>query len=152
MRIAVSFDGTIVENKYPDIGRERPNAIRTLRNLEAEGNDIILWTSRSGVYLEEAVLWCRARKLEFYAINRNNPDDGIQSAYSRRSPKIVADMFIDANNIGGIPAWNDIYHIANKHRHELHKKSRKPRRKKNTFWSRLALAWQILFLPSSRNI
>lgn len=33
MIIAVDFDGTIVEHKYPEIGRERPFAITTLKML-----------------------------------------------------------------------------------------------------------------------
>ena len=35
MVIAVDFDGTIVENKYPEIGQERPFAIETLKMLIA---------------------------------------------------------------------------------------------------------------------
>ena len=36
MVIAVDFDGTIVEHRYPRIGREIPFAITTLRRLQAE--------------------------------------------------------------------------------------------------------------------
>lgn len=32
MTIAVDFDGTIVEHRYPAIGRELPFAIETLKN------------------------------------------------------------------------------------------------------------------------
>ena len=48
MTIAVDFDGTIVDHKYPDIGKEKPFAIDTLKQLAAEGNKLILWTSRDG--------------------------------------------------------------------------------------------------------
>jgi hypothetical protein len=34
MKIAVDFDGTIVENKFPGIGREKIFAFRTLRELQ----------------------------------------------------------------------------------------------------------------------
>ena len=36
MIIAVDFDGTIVEHKYPHIGKEIPFAISTLKRLQAE--------------------------------------------------------------------------------------------------------------------
>ncbi len=61
MIIAVDFDGTIVEHKYPKIGREKPFAIDTLRRLAGEGHKIILWTSREGELLEDARLRGRSR-------------------------------------------------------------------------------------------
>ena len=69
MIIAVDFDGTIVEHKYPAIGRELPFAIETLRKLQSERHKLILWTVREGVLLEEALSFCRERGLEFYAVN-----------------------------------------------------------------------------------
>ena len=69
MIIAVDFDGTIVEHRYPAIGRERPFAIETLKKLAKEGHRLILWTVREGRLLEEAVQFCRERGLEFYAVN-----------------------------------------------------------------------------------
>ena len=33
MTIAVDFDGTIVENRFPEIGAERPFAVDTLKML-----------------------------------------------------------------------------------------------------------------------
>ena len=65
MTIAVDFDGTIVDHKYPDIGKEKPFAIDTLKQLAAEGNKLILWTSRDGDLLQEAVDYCHKRGLDF---------------------------------------------------------------------------------------
>ena len=61
MTIAVDFDGTIVEHRYPEIGKERPFAIQTLKMLLKEGHQLILWSVREGELLEQAVEWCRAR-------------------------------------------------------------------------------------------
>ena len=61
MIIAVDFDGTIVEHRYPAIGRELPFAIETLKKLAKEGHRLILWTVREGRLLEEAVQFCRER-------------------------------------------------------------------------------------------
>ena len=71
MTIAVDFDGTIVTHKYPEIGEERPFAIETLKMLQKEHHKLILWSVREGALLEEAVNWCRARGLEFYAVNKD---------------------------------------------------------------------------------
>ena len=48
MIIAVDFDGTIVEHKYPEIGRELPFAIETLKKLQQERHRLILWSVREG--------------------------------------------------------------------------------------------------------
>ena len=61
MVIAVDFDGTIVEHKYPHIGKEIPFAIATLKKLQAERHLLILWSVREGKLLEEAVGFCRKR-------------------------------------------------------------------------------------------
>lgn len=42
MVIAVDFDGTIVEHRYPEIGKEIPFAIATLKKLQAEHHLLIL--------------------------------------------------------------------------------------------------------------
>ena len=73
MNIAVDFDGTIVEHRYPEIGRERPFAIDTLKMLIADQHRLILWSVREGQLLEDAVNWCRERGVEFYAVHRDYP-------------------------------------------------------------------------------
>ena len=65
MLIAVDFDGTIVEHKYPAIGAEIPFAIETLKKLAAEKHKLILWSVREGKLLDEAVEFCRQRGLVF---------------------------------------------------------------------------------------
>ncbi len=46
--IAVDFDGTIVEDAYPKIGKPMIFAFETLLKLQKEGHRIILWTYRNG--------------------------------------------------------------------------------------------------------
>lgn len=55
MIIAVDFDGTIVEHKYPAIGKEIPLATVTLRQLIKDGHKLILWTVRENELLDDAV-------------------------------------------------------------------------------------------------
>jgi len=75
MRIAVDFDGTIVEHQYPKIGKEVPFAIQT-------------------------------NGITFYAINKSYPEEVFDDQVSR---KIIADMYIDDRNYGGMPDWGEIY-------------------------------------------
>ena len=97
MIIAVDFDGTIVEHRYPEIGREKPFAFDTLKML------------REDKLLEEAVDFCRQHGVEFYAVNTNYPEE--QEAHQHFSRKLKADVFIDDRNLGGMLDWGSIYRI-----------------------------------------
>ena len=109
MRIAVDFDGTIVENQYPAIGVEKPYAVKTLKQLAAEGDDIILWTARSGPLLQDAVDWCESQGLKFFAVNSNYHTCVAHQNGFKGSRKIHADIFIDDRIIGGFPGWPVVY-------------------------------------------
>ena len=113
MKIAVDFDGTIVENAYPSIGAERPFAVATLKQLVAEKHKLVLWTVREGKQLDAAVQWCRERGLEFYAINRDYPEEDAANN-NHFSRKLKADIFIDDRNLGGLPDWGVIYTMISK--------------------------------------
>ena len=75
MTIAVDFDGTIVEHAYPKIGKEMPFATETLRQLIQDRHKLVLWTVRENELLQEAIDWCKERGVEFYAINRDYPEE-----------------------------------------------------------------------------
>lgn len=110
MRIAVDFDGTIVEHKYPYIGKEIPFAIETLKRLAEERHKLVLWTVREGRLLDEAVAFCRERGLEFYAVNQDDPDT-VPVKSNHHSRKLKVDVFIDDRNVGGLPDWGMIYEM-----------------------------------------
>ena len=109
MTIAVDFDGTIVEHRYPRIGEEIPFAVETLKLLQQEKHRLILWSVREGELLDEAIEWCRARGLEFYAANKDYPEE--ERDHQGFSRKLKADLFIDDRNVGGIPDWGIIYEM-----------------------------------------
>ncbi|MCI1646796.1 MAG: hypothetical protein LKI39_11750 [Bacteroides sp.] len=111
MIIAVDFDGTIVEHRYPKIGEEIPFATQTLRMLIAEKHQLILWTVREGDLLKEALDWCKERGVEFYAANRDYPEE--LETHKGFSRKVKADIFIDDRNLGGLPDWGTIYRMIN---------------------------------------
>lgn len=105
--IAVDFDGTIVENRYPKIGRPILFALETLLHLQDDGHLLILWTYRSGIELDEAVEFCKEKGINFYAVNKSYPEEIYDETLSR---KIQADIFIDDRNTGGLRGWGEIYH------------------------------------------
>jgi len=106
--IAVDFDGTIVEDGYPGIGKTRIFAFETLKRLQQDGHRLILWTYRSGDKLDEAVKFCKENGIEFYAVNASFPEEKFDYTRSR---KIHADLFIDDRNIGGILGWGEVYQM-----------------------------------------
>ncbi|MDE5947208.1 MAG: hypothetical protein K2G86_00215 [Prevotella sp.] len=115
MTIAVDFDGTIVTHCYPEIGEERPFAIETLKALIRDRHRLILWSVREGKLLDEAVEWCRERGVEFYAVNRDYPEE-TREGNQNYSRKLKVDLFIDDRNVGGLPEWGVIYEMITKKR------------------------------------
>ncbi len=111
MIIAVDFDGTIVEHRYPAIGKEKLFAFKTLEALQKQGHQLILWTFRSGKELNDAVGFCEKNGLEFYAVNKSYPEEEFYNGISR---KINADVFIDDRNLGGFIGWGEVWQIINK--------------------------------------
>ena len=109
--VAIDFDGTIVEDAYPKIGKPKLFAFETLRRLQDDGHRLILWTYRCGSKLEEAVVFCESNGIQFYAVNRSFPEEEFDHNNSR---KIYADLFIDDRNLGGLHGWGEIYHMITK--------------------------------------
>ena len=130
MKIAVDFDGTIVEARYPEIGEEKLFAFRTLKELQKKGHQLILWTSRTGKELEEAVEFCRQNGLEFYAVNKNYPEEPFDETLVSR--KIVTDLYIDDRLVGGFPGWGEIFQAIHPeegavHQQQYQRAARSPR-------------------------
>ena len=94
MTIAVDFDGTITEEDlYPEIGKIRKHFIDWLIKRKNQGDNLILWTCRTGDTLEEAIEVCKQNGLTFDAVNKNLYED-IEPGY-KSIRKIIADVYID---------------------------------------------------------
>lgn len=104
--IAVDFDGTIVEHKFPEIGKEMLFAFATMKALQSKGHKLILWTIRTGELLNDAVNYCKTNGVEFYAVNKNYPEEILDEKTSR---KLNADIFIDDRSIGGFIGWSEVW-------------------------------------------
>ena len=106
LTIAVDFDGTIVNDEYPEIGKAKLFAFDTLLKLQEKGHRLILWTYRNGTTLEKAIQFCKDKGVVFYAVNKSFPEEEFDPNFSR---KINADIFIDDRNVGGLMGWGEIY-------------------------------------------
>jgi hydroxymethylpyrimidine pyrophosphatase-like HAD family hydrolase len=107
--IAIDFDGTIVEDRFPSIGKPMVFAFDTLKKLQSDGHRLILWTYRSGQTLIDAVEFCKDNGIEFYAVNSSF--DGEEFNIKKQSRKINADIFVDDRNVGGFPGWGEVYQM-----------------------------------------
>lgn len=94
--IAVDFDGTIVNDRYPDIGQPILAVIDAIKSLKANGVKVILWTCRDGEYLEAAVNCCKSLGLEFDAVNENIEETKV--LFNNDTRKVYADLYIDDKN------------------------------------------------------
>ena len=78
--------------------------------LIRDQHKLILWSVREGKLLDEAVEWCRERGVEFYAGNRDYPEETTKNN-PHFSRKLKVDLFIDDRNVGGLPDWGTIYRM-----------------------------------------
>lgn len=108
MVIAIDFDGTIVEDDFPFIGKLRPGAVEVLKKLRKEGYQLILWTCRTGQKLAEAVNFCAQNGIRFDAINAGLRYRIVE--HNGSDPrKIGADLYIDDRGLQKLPDWGEIY-------------------------------------------
>lgn len=107
----LDFDGTVVYNKYPQIGHPVPFALDVLRQIN-EHHHIILFTMRSGNALYDAEIFLKKHGIDLYGINVN-PDQHIWTD----SPKAFCHYYIDDRAIGtplrpdGVVDWIKIEQI-----------------------------------------
>lgn|SRR5690554_1877260 len=106
--IAVDFDGTIVEDGYPQIGKPKERVFEVLIRLQNDGFRLLLWTYRHGRALEDAVKFCKEHGVVFYAVNKNFPEEEYDASVPR---KLLADVYIDDRDIRGMLEWEEIYQL-----------------------------------------
>lgn len=97
MIVAFDFDGILCEDEFPGIGREIEPMVDMARILDLAGHEVVLWTSRTGERLEEALEWCAERRLEFAAVNDQAPSNEAQfrDMYPEGTRKVYADVYVD---------------------------------------------------------
>ena len=91
--VAVDFDGTITDNSpYPVMGKLRKNCKEALDFIH-QNNVIVLWTCRTGKFLQQALRFIEQNEIPIDSVNC------INSSYRDSPRKIIADIFIDDKNI-----------------------------------------------------
>ena len=135
MLIAVDLDGTVVEHRFPEIGKELPFATDTLRRLIDDGHRLVLWTVRTGHLLDEALAWCKERGVTFYAVNSDYPEQTFEEGMPR---KMKVDVVIDDRNLGGLPEWGVIYDMITRrltyHQYMLEAMGKEPQKRHKKWW------------------
>jgi len=112
---AIDFDGTIVTNKFPEIGELMPNAKKVINALYSAGHTILVWTCRSFDEHTDASIYDVARFLAKEQIKVNGINVNAPSVVFNPFPKIYADIYIDDRQLGGIPSdWLEILKMINK--------------------------------------
>lgn len=105
MIIAIDFDGTIVKNAFPEIGEPLPGAIDTIRDLQAAGHHIIIWTCREGKHLADAYKWLSMQGVDVRDLGVNSNAADMIEEFGRDVRKVFANVYIDDRNLGGFPGW-----------------------------------------------
>ena len=94
---AIDFDGTLCEDKYPEIGEPKQKVIDFCIRKREEGHKLILWTCRGKETLPKAIKWCSERGLFFDAINENLPSE--VAKWNNDPRKVGATHFLDDRNV-----------------------------------------------------
>ena len=95
--IAVDFDGTLVEDKFPEIGRPIEKTWELMKKAQDAGAKIILWTSRDNERLKAAVAFCTERGFHFAAINDNL--DECKILFNNNTRKVYANEYWDDKTV-----------------------------------------------------
>lgn len=90
---AIDFDGTLAYTRFPEIISANDKMIAFVKTLKAMGHKVILWTSRTGRDLQDAVEWCRKQGLVFDSVNKPLPEQ--VARWENDTRKIYADYYID---------------------------------------------------------
>lgn len=94
---AIDFDNTLAITRFPEIVAPNKKMVAFAKAVKAQGHQIILWTSRAGEDLENAVEWCKKQGLVFDAVNEPLPEQ--IARWGNDTRKIYADYYIDDKNM-----------------------------------------------------
>lgn len=109
--IAIDFDGTIVDNRFPEIGPAIPGAVSAIQKLKNDGHTLILYTCRCGGTLDAAIQWLQKQGILFDYVNTNLPEN--IKDFGGDTRKIYADFYIDDKSFGVSIDWGKILEFFN---------------------------------------
>jgi hydroxymethylpyrimidine pyrophosphatase-like HAD family hydrolase len=100
--IAIDFDGTIVEEAFPELGALKPHAKRVMQRIRNEGGRIAIWTARNKRFDEAIQTFLKDNDIPFDVYNDHFPENKEKYNWTAElgSPKIFAEIYIDDRGYG----------------------------------------------------
>jgi len=108
--IAIDFDGTIVDDQFPEIGKLIPGAKENINKLYSEGYEIIIWSCRNGINKAKAIEWLVKNGIKFHRFNESSYHN-LKEHDFKDTRKVFANMYIDDRQPTPLPAWSELYNI-----------------------------------------
>lgn len=106
MIIAIDFDGTIVEDRFPEIGSLKEGAREVINKLYLQ-HTIIIWTCRTGRIKNAAEHFLKRNNIQFHYINESC-ENNVRKHNNIDTRKVFADIYIDDRNLGFVVDWFEI--------------------------------------------
>jgi len=103
MRLSIDFDGVIVTNEYPQVGKLMTGARETINKWYESGHTITINTCRSGAFLDDCRQFLDDNGILYHFINENDPV--LIDQYGSDTRKISFDYAFDDKNAGGFMGW-----------------------------------------------
>ena len=100
--IAVDFDGVLVKENYPEIGRDL-GARYWLGNLNSLGAELVLWTCRTEESFKEMEVWLEGTYADVFTGINTKPQN---APFDDDPRKIYANIYVDDHALGA-PMKND---------------------------------------------
>jgi hypothetical protein len=111
--VAIDFDGTIVEDTYPEIGPLKEDVVYSINLLKDYlGCFIIVTSCRTNAMIHSSITERAAQKqiMEKFLRENNIPFDKVDEGIEG---KVVADVYIDDRGIRFEDNWKEIVCIIN---------------------------------------
>jgi hydroxymethylpyrimidine pyrophosphatase-like HAD family hydrolase len=97
LTLAIDFDGTIVEEAFPGLGKMKPEANKYINMLYDQGCMILINTCRTGGYEADAENFLRRMGIKYHYINCNLPQS--IEYFKQDCRKLSADVYIDDTDL-----------------------------------------------------
>lgn len=95
--LAIDFDKTIAHTEYPKIHHLHDNAKDVINRLYDQYFYIIIWTCRSGSYVDDVATYLKNHNINYHLINEQHPY--LKYRFNNDTRKISADIYIDDKDI-----------------------------------------------------
>jgi len=106
--LAIDYDGTLFKGSYPDKGDPQIDVVEKAKQFKNSGAEVILWTCRDSISLQEAIDRCKEEGLVFDAVNTNSisqvryMSEKLKNGEVFATKKIFADLYVDDKSPGSI--------------------------------------------------